>query len=266
MIRLVISDMDGTLIDRDEILTDKAIKIAEELKKKNILFTIATGRAECMASDYVKKMKIQIPYIACNGATIMEGDTVLQRKQIPLKGLRALMEKADSMNMSLVYTADGKESIYRETPWIRRQQKEFNRYFHIHVPTEYEWKHLMIDKLMIMDETREGAIAILEDMCRELPDIYGFTRYTNKSVEVVSRDSTKASALKSVATLLDIPPESILAVGDHQNDIEMLRYSGIGAVVGNATEDAKHAADYVASGRCIDGVQEIVEKFCEITV
>ena len=124
----------------------------------------------------------------------------------------------------------------------------------------------MIDKLMIMDETREGAIAILEDMCRELPDIYGFTRYTNKSVEVVSRDSTKASALKSVATLLDIPPESILAVGDHQNDIEMLRYSGIGAVVGNATEDAKHAADYVASGRCIDGVQEIVEKFCEITV
>lgn len=266
MIKLVISDMDGTLIDRDEILTDKAIKIAEQLRKKKILFTIATGRAECMAADYVKKMNIQIPYIACNGATIMKGDTVLQRNQIPLKGLKALMEKADSMNMSLVYTASGSEYVYRETPWIRRQQVEFNRYFHVHVPSEGEWENLQIDKLMIMDEVREGAIAIMEDMCRELPDIYGFTRYTNKSVEVVSRDSTKASALKEVAALLNIPPAEVLAMGDHQNDIEMLEYSGIGAVVGNATEEAKNAADYVASGRCIDGVQEIVEKFCDVTI
>lgn len=266
MIRLVISDMDGTLIDRDEVLTEKAMRIAEELRKKGILFTIATGRAECMAGEYVKKMNIQIPYIACNGATIMKGDTVLQRKQIPLKGLKALMEKADSMNMSLVYTAAGKELVYRETPWILGQQREFGRYFHIHAPTGNEWEHMQIDKLMVMDEVRDGAIAILEDMCRELPKIYGFTRYTNKSVEIVSCDSTKASALKELARLLDISPRDVLAVGDHQNDIEMLQFSGIGAVVGNATEDAKKAADYVASAWCIDGVGEILEKFCGVTV
>lgn len=266
MIKLVISDMDGTLIDRDEVLPDKAIKIAKALKEKGIMFTVATGRVECMAESYVKDLEIDIPYIACNGVTIVKGSEVLKRNKIPLKGLREIMDRADSMGMSLVYSINGKEWVYKVTPWILGQREKFGRYFDVHMLTEEEWETLFIDKLMIMDDVREGAIAILEDMCKELPDEYGFTRYTNKSVEVVNKESTKASALRQLTAYLGIYMDEVLAIGDHQNDIEMISEAGIGAVVGNGTDGAKLVADYVASGRCIEGVCEVMEKFCDIAI
>lgn len=262
MVKLVISDMDGTLIDKDEILSNKAIEIARALQERGILFTIATGRVECMADNYVNKLGIKIPYIACNGVTIVRGEEVLRRNKIPLKGLRPIMEKANAMGMSLVYSVDGKESIYKVTPWVERQRKEFGRYHEWHPPNEVEWSTLYIDKLMIMDDVRDGAIAILEDMCKELPEVYGFTRYTNKSVEIVNKDSTKASALRELVRMLGIDMRDVLAIGDHQNDIEMIQEAGIGAAVLNATDDLKAAADYIAKARCVDGVGEAVERFC----
>lgn len=262
MIKLVISDMDGTLIDRDEILTDTAVQMAEALRKQGTLFTIATGRVESMAEDYVEKLGIQVPYIACNGVTIVKGNKIFKRNQIPLKGLRDIVDKADSLGMSLVYSMNGKESVYKVTPWIEKQRIQFDRYHRVHFPTEEEWETFYIDKLMIMDDVREGAIAILEDMCRNLPEEYGFTRYTNKSVEIVHRSATKASALLELTKLLGVDCREVLAIGDHQNDIEMIQEAGIGAAVANATEELKKAADYVADARCVDGVLEIVEKFC----
>ena len=61
--------------------------------------------------------------------------------------------------------------------------------------------------------------------------MYGFTRYTNKAVEIVNKNSTKASALQILSQHLDIDLEDILAIGDHQNDIEMLREAGVGVAV-----------------------------------
>lgn len=266
MVKLVISDMDGTLIDRDEVLPKKAVEMAHALREKGILFTIATGRVECMAEKYVQELDIQIPYIACNGVTIVQGDTVLKRNKIPLKGLQGIIRKADEMGMSLVYSIDGKETVYKVTPWILKQRETFNRYFDTHEFTEEEWESLYIDKLMVMDDVRTGAIAILEDMCKTLSDEYGFTRYTNKSVEIVNKDSTKASALRILAQHLEIDLKDIMAIGDHQYDIEMLTEAGIGVAVGNATDEAKNSADFVAEGRCIDGVAEAVEKYCDIVI
>lgn len=266
VVKLVISDMDGTLIGRDEILSDKAINIAERLRSQGIMFTIATGRVECMADDYVKKLGIEIPYIACNGVTIVRGKEVLRRNKVPFKGLRSIVEKADSMGMSLVYSIDGIESVYKVTPWVESQREKFDRYHRVHLPDEKEWERLYIDKLMVMDDVREGAIAILEEMCKDLPEDYGFTRYTNKSVEIVNRESTKASALQELVKILGIHMNEVLAVGDHQNDIEMIKEAGIGAAVFNATDGLKKEADYIASKPCVDGVSEIVEKFCGLHV
>lgn len=266
MVKLVVSDMDGTLIDRDEILSEKAIKIVKALKKKGILFTIATGRAESMVSKYVKALDIEVPYIACNGVTIINNNEVLLRNKVPLKGLRLIVQQAEFMNMSLVYSVDGVERVYQTTPWIEHQRKVFNRYHEEHQFTEEEWETLYIDKLMIMDDIRQGAIAVLEDMCKQLSEDYGFTRYTNKSVEIVNRNSTKATALHEVIRILGIDQEEVLAIGDHRNDMEMLSMAGIGAVVANAIDEVKAEADYVAGHSCIDGVQEVVEKFCQIVL
>lgn len=196
----------------------------------------------------------------------MYNEEVLLRNKIPLKGLRLIVRQAESMNMSLVYCIDGVERVYKTTPWIECQRQLFDRYHEEYRFTEEDWKTLYIDKLMIMDDVRKGAIGVLEDMCKQLSDDYGFTRYTDKAVEIVNRNSTKASALMEVIRILGIEQEEVLAIGDHRNDVEMLSMAGIGAVVANAIDEAKAEADYVADHSCIDGVAEVIEKFCQIVV
>ena len=73
-------------------------------------------------------------------------------------------------------------------------------------------------------------------------------------LEVMSRDTDKGGALKALAERLGIPREQVLAMGDSGNDCAMLRYAGIGAAMGNASELAKNAADVIAPSNREDGV------------
>ncbi|MEG0752802.1 MAG: HAD family hydrolase, partial [Angelakisella sp.] len=186
MIKLVISDVDGTLIDESEVLSHKAIEMAEYLRERNVLFTIATGRVEYIAEGFVKKLGITIPYITCNGATIVNGKEILERNQIALSPLRYIIEKADSEGLSIVYSINGYEKVYRFTPWVLDQQRDFDRYHEEHRFSEEEWQTLLVDKITIMDDTLAGCIAQYDKLCAGLPEGYGYTRYLDRAVEIVS--------------------------------------------------------------------------------
>lgn len=262
MIKLVLCDIDGTLIDSSEILSNKALVLAQKLHKKGIYFSLATGRVESMAEPYVRQLGIEIPYIACNGVTIARGNEIIQRNQIPLSELKELVYEADRLGMSVIYSIEGKETVFRVTPWILSQRKKFDRYHKEHRFTEKEWNTLFVDKLSIMDDKLDGRISIIEDICRKLPPEYGFTRYVDRSVEVVNGKASKGNAVHILADYLGVDLKEILAIGDHQNDIEMLSEAGIGVAVANATHEVKQAADYVCKKSYIDGVIEAVEAFC----
>ena len=92
MIRLVISDMDGTIIGRNEQVPAEAAEFISNLEAHGILFTIATGRSEGYMQSKIKQMGIRHPYIATNGATIMNGSCAVMRKQFSIAPLRQVLE------------------------------------------------------------------------------------------------------------------------------------------------------------------------------
>lgn len=264
MVKLVVSDMDGTLLAQNSVLGGRAVRMIQKLKEKGILFTMATGRSQCLSEKYEELLGLEIPYIACNGAVILQRGRIIKQHQIALKGLRSLIEEADRLDMSVVFSIGGSEFYYKETPWILDQRKEQGYYQNPMILSEEIWNHTLLEKLMIMDNRRTGRIALMEEMCRKLPTEYGFTRYTDMSVEIVNCRATKASAVQFLAGYLGIGMEDVLAIGDHKNDCEMLKEAGIGAAVSNAIPDAKECADYVASEDHLDGVMEAVRVFCRI--
>lgn len=262
MIKLVVSDMDGTLIDDSEVLGSKALQVAQILKEKKILFSLATGRVESMTEAYAKQLNIQVPYIVCNGATIVHGRKIMQRYQVPLLGLKDVILTADQLGMSIIYSINGLERVFRFTPWVMEQQRMFDRYHQKHAFSEEEWNTLVVDKISIMDDENNSRIAMIEDMCIKLPAVYGFTRYVDRSVEVVHGEATKASGVRAVAKYLGIDLREIMVIGDHQNDIEMLREAGVGVAVANATPELRSVADYVCQHSHVDGVLEAIGIFC----
>jgi HAD-superfamily hydrolase, subfamily IIB len=261
MIRLVVSDVDGTLIGKDEVLPQAALSLVNKLEAKGVKFSLATGRVECMASKFVEKLGVRIPYVACNGATVVGRDRVIRRLQVPVAPLRSFIEKADSYGLSIIYSIEGREFIWGDAPYILSQRAMFDRYHDEHRFSETEWENLMIDKLSIMSDRDDDTIARLEALCNGLGDEFGYTRYMDRSIEIVHRDATKANGVKTLAAMLGIPMENVLFVGDHQNDIELIKAAGVGAAVGNSTPDVMACADYVCSKPLFDGVMEAVTRF-----
>jgi Cof subfamily protein (haloacid dehalogenase superfamily) len=80
-------------------------------------------------------------------------------------------------------------------------------------------------------------------------------------VEVLPPGASKARALKALLAELGVAPEHVLAVGDGENDIELIQMAGVGVAMGNAADALKQAADYVVADNDADGVAEAIERF-----
>jgi Cof subfamily protein (haloacid dehalogenase superfamily) len=262
MIRLVVSDIDGTLFDKDEILDEEAIKLVQRLYGQGILFSLATGRVECMANHLADKLGLRIPYVACNGATIVLNGKAIYRRQVRVEALMELISEADLCGCTIIYSQDGIESVWRETPYILRQREKFDRYGIVHQIGKIEAKAVYLDKLTILDENSTGSILRLESTCRVLGHEYGYTRYGDRAIEIVHSSATKATGVGRLAKMLAIGMDEVLFIGDHQNDIQLISEAGIGVAVANSTDDVKLAADYVCSKGHMAGVVEAVERFC----
>jgi Cof subfamily protein (haloacid dehalogenase superfamily) len=262
MVKLVVCDIDGTLIEADEILDKKAPELVKRLDAEGIGFSLASGRSDYLVSAYAEQLNLSIPYITCNGAAMVHKGRRLHEKLIPAAPLRKITELADAMGFSIVYSQQGGERVWRETPWILEIRRRYNRYHRVHRFTPEEWENELLDKILIYDDSERGGINIIEKSCKKLFPQFAATRYMDRSVEIVNGGASKASGMIDLAAMLGIGPDAILAIGDHQNDIEMIRAAGQGAAVGNATDAVKAAASYICGEDYFAGVFEAVNHFC----
>ena len=262
MIRLVVSDIDGTLFDKDEILDEEAVHLVQRLSGQGIFFSLATGRVESLANNLAEKLGLRIPYVACNGATIVLDGKAIYRRQVRMQPLMELIVDADLFGCTIIYSRNGLESVWRETPYILREREKFSRYDIIHRMGKDEVKAIYLDKLTILDENSTGYILRLESTCRDLGSEYGYTRYGDRAIEIVHSSATKATGVGRLAKMLAIEMDEVLFIGDHQNDIQLISEAGIGVAVANSTDDVKLAADYICSNGHMAGVIEAIERFC----
>jgi Cof subfamily protein (haloacid dehalogenase superfamily) len=262
MIKLVVCDIDGTLVEADEILDKRAPELVGRLEAEGIGFSLASGRSDYLVSPYADQLNLSIPYITCNGAALVHKGIRLREKLAPAAPLREITELADAMDFSIVYSQRGMERVWRETPWILEIRRRHNRYHQVHQFTPEEWENEFLDKILIYDDSERGDIGIIEGACKKLFPQFTATRYMDRSVEIVNGGASKALGVTDLAAMLGIGPDKILAIGDHQNDIEMLKLVGQGAAVGNATEELKAAASYICGADYFAGVFEAVNHFC----
>lgn len=267
MVKLVVSDLDGTLIDRSEKLTQTAGEMARWLKARGILFTFATGRVQGMTEQYVQDMQVSIPYVATNGAALIAPNGnlpngIIFRRKVPLKPLETMLRTADDMGLSIIYSEDGYEKVFRETPYILRQRNTFGRYNDVAPLEKADYDQKQMEKICIMDSEQTGVkMDYVEQFVQQLGEAYSYTRYGDKAVEIVHAGCTKASGVRALAEWLNIPLSDVLAIGDDENDLQMLRLVGQTATVNNALEKVKPLVGYVSPYCHAEGVFDAVKHY-----
>lgn len=255
-IRLVVTDLDGTFLSPERTISDRAVETVRKLREKGILFTFITGRPWCAAERFAVRAGIDVPVITCNGAVINQGYDILWRSPMPLAPLRGLLERAVKEGLTVLFSQNGLEEAMSETDWVKQRD------YPIHYPTDSEWAALTADKVNLISGEKRAEFRELFPIFEELSGDYKFVCYGDTGCEIAGKGVNKATALERYAASQKISLDEVLAIGDNENDLEMLHLAAVGAAVGNATETAKAAADYICSACNTDGVVEAIEKFC----
>ena len=125
---------------------------------------------------------------------------------------------------------------------------------------EEEWESLWADKVNISDE--QGEISSLLEWEQPLEGSCEITHYGNQGLEIVRAGFGKIYGVRQICAGLGISMEQVLAIGDNENDNEMLTQAGIGAAVGNAETATKACADLTARKESGAGAAEIIRRIC----
>jgi Cof subfamily protein (haloacid dehalogenase superfamily) len=246
-------DLDGTVLRRNRRITKSTVTALQRLRERGMRLVVATGRRFESAREYAGKLGFaeDDPVICYGGSMVrrMNGETLLHRTMPGSLGIEVL-EWAAARDLHARVFVDGHTITSPDIPsarpepdasvvdspadWLRNSRK---------VPT----------KLVIVDRPDE-----IRGWLGEAKSAFAGRLFVTRSlphyVEVGSLEGTKAAALGFLCERWGIEPERVLAFGDADNDIDMLRFAGHGVAVGGMSGEVREAADKVVPGVDEDGV------------
>ncbi|KKM00441.1 hypothetical protein LCGC14_1804400 [marine sediment metagenome] len=258
-VRLVVSDMDGTLLNEKGKVSDRFFKLYEELLALDVHFIAASGRQYFSIIDKLNPIKDGITVIAENGGISQRKDEVLLTMSLNKDTVKILIEKIRELEDAHMVLC-GKKQAYVES-----DHTEFLSIF-----PEYYIKYAQVDDLLdVVADDEFFKIAVYSFKGSEnstYPAFKGEEKKIKVKVSPENRldlsgfDTNKGNALKHVQELLGISKEETLVLGDYNNDLEMMEQAHFSYAMQNAHPNVMKAARYSTKSNNQEGVEEVLEE------
>lgn len=247
MIRMVVCDLDGTLLDRRAKIRPQSARLLAQLQREGIWVVLATGRSWRTAYRIQQQTGIAGPLIAHNGAYLFnpQSGQEIYRHCIPAARAREMLEWANHENIMLrCYLGYNKPVIFNryntqhQLCWLRPEDRLVT-----------ELTSLQEDPLEIFLFGTHDVDAFvhrfgLRDVDYELT-IFPHPGY--REVNICAPGVDKVEALDVLASKLGVNPSDVLALGDGLNDVAMLKWAGTSIAMGDGTREAQSVASFVTT-------------------
>ncbi|MBQ5430948.1 MAG: HAD family hydrolase [Lachnospiraceae bacterium] len=255
--KAVFFDIDGTLWDTDNVIPTSTVEAIHRLQKNGHLAFLNTGRTRgFVTAEHLLGIGFDGIVSGC-GTMIEEHGEVLYYHRIPGQQAVDTVETVRSYGFKPIL--EGRDYLYMDMedfggdPYGSKLVNELGENL---LPIKENYGQWEISKLSC--DTKGCDVAAVE---KKLGDQYQFLIHNSEVVEMVPTGHDKGSGIRKVCEILNIPVGDTISFGDSVNDLDMLRQAGIGVAMGNGTEDAKAAADYVTTHMKEDGIYKALDKF-----
>lgn len=278
-IKLVASDLDGTIIDRNNNIAPANFTAIDKLHKKNITFVVCTGKSYSVSKTVCKKLRADFGIFG-NGAQIinLKERKELARKVLGKDEIDFCIKLAREQNLHIhFYTEDAiitEELKYMDLRnYILKDDNSAELKFFI-VPTIEEFIEKENPSIFSLVITSDNSMEEFEKTVHE--NIIVSTNLISKKAKykdfIINKEYeylniapakiNKNQGLNYLSKFLNIPHENMLAVGDNVNDLEMVRNSGIGVAVADAYGEIKKIANYTTKNSVSTGAfAEAINKY-----
>ncbi|WP_019320314.1 fructose-phosphate phosphohydrolase SppA [Streptococcus mutans] len=267
-IKLILSDIDGTILDNNHQVDAHLRDTITELKKESIPFVLASARSPHGMFPIAQELNLGANPIACyNGALIVEGNTEHYQTLIEhglskadVKKIVALIKK-QFPHISINFYSGG--------DWI---VEEIDQWVQIEADITKESPDIRNFDTLLTDDAIPIHKLLLIANAQAIQEFFTYLKRVNfedasfylskdNYLEVTSQSVSKENALLEIAKYYDISLSQTMAIGDNYNDIPMLKLAGLGVAMANAPQAVKNEADIETVSNNDNGVSKVIEDY-----
>lgn len=260
--KLLLFDLDGTLLTPDRKIHEKNFSCLQSLMKKGLKVGFSTGRTWISASPYAHQLEANGPLLLFNGTRIYERDPqkVVYEKSLPLDDTLLALKLGQELGLHAnLYIGD--DLFIRERTPVSEESEVKDGIPHTVVGNLVEFvsreqktpvKIMFIGEPNIIFQFRDQFSAGMKTKC-------SIVNSEPKYMEVMPEGVNKGTALLALEELYGIKPSEIVAFGDGLNDVELLQNAGLSVAMGNAHDDLKPMADHVIGDHSTAAISEFLE-------
>lgn len=257
-IKLIVSDMDGTLLNENNEVSQRFFEQFHKLKAQNIHFVAASGRQYQSMLEKLDPIKNEISIIAENGGMLQYDNTVKVLLQLTIDDVELCINTLRTIKNAFIVLC-GSQSAYIESTnedFISRLSQYYSTVKRVQDLTKITGDEIL--KIAVFHfESSENHIY---PHVKHLDDDYQVTVSGQNWVDIAHLKSNKAYALKILYEKMGIKPEETIVFGDYNNDIEMLKLADYSIAMKNAHPNVKEIAKFETKSNTEQGVEDILDK------
>ncbi len=260
-IRLLLSDVDGTLVPHDKILTERSLRATRELNAAGIIFALTSSRPARGLTMFIRPLELTTPIAAFNGGMIVDPQMkVLEERTIDDDIVTAIIGVLEENGV---------------LPWVYRGQEWYVRDVngpHVrHEADVCQFEPLAVDDFRAVSDGVAKIVGASDDadalskarvtMQTRFGERVSATNSQTYYLDITNPRATKGAVVDFLSTKFDVPIDEIATIGDAHNDVSMFEHSGFSIAMGNAEDDVKAAAREVTASNEDEGFALAVERF-----
>ena len=260
-IRLLLADVDGTLVTQDKVLTEQAVAAVDRLRDAGILFAVTSGRPPRGMEMLVEPLRLQTPIAAFNGGLIVNPDmTVIERRVLPEDLIRPLSQLMESFGLSVW--------LYRGTDWYvpdlegpHVAREAWTVKFEPVLMTGFDGVTRDVAKMVGVSDDHDAvsrAAAATQERFGQLVTAAPSQPYY---LDVTHPRANKGDVVKYLAQRYGLSTGEIATIGDQPNDVLMFAHSGLSIAMGNADAQVQRCARRVTDTNEANGFAAAVSRF-----
>jgi len=292
MYKLLVLDMDGTLLSNNKEISKENIVAIEKAKQSGVRVVIASGRTINGIETYLEELDLISDdnySVVCSGSIVINNtkDKIIQCDPLSSKEIKYIFNLAKQLDISLnMYS--GESILIHSSNYFSKIDAIANNVPLKMIDLNSLGDDNLITKIMLINEdlsmvgdiqalfpsiivkdidiiAKEGynkeLFADMSKLPKGLLEKFNVSKVAPFIVEVMKKNSSKRSGIEKLAEELKIKPHEIICIGDSGNDKQMIEYAGLGVAMGNAFPEIKEIADYVTYSNEDNGVAHVIDKF-----
>jgi hypothetical protein len=261
-VKLLLADVDGTLVTQDKVLTDRAVSAVRKLHEAGVTFAITSGRPPRGMAMLIEPLDIQTPIAAFNGGLLVDRDmNVIEQRVLPEDLVVPVADMMSSFTLDVwlysgadwyVPKADGPH-VARESWTVKFEPKV--------MPGGVQGLTGSVAKLVGVSDDHDAvdrATAVAHD---RFGDHVSAATSQPYYLDVTHPQANKGAVAKYLAAMYKLDPDDIATIGDMPNDVLMFAHSGLSIAMGQSSPEVKRAARRVTTSNEDEGFANAVERF-----